>query len=257
MLAGRPVELQTADTGGNPAQARTKTQELVERFNVHVPDRPARRLRGAGDRRLHPLLEDADPHGRGRRGHDPAQAEPVAGAAELDLGAAEPPDGRLRREGAEAQARDRDRGRLRLRPRERRGLPARVRGCGRQGGAEAVHAAQRARLRHLRVAVQERRLPLHRPCRLERPEAHPPDFRIRTEGQVHRSSAASRRSTSRCCSRWARTALGCYLRQLVLGRARQSDQQEVRRRRSSATTRSIPASTRPRPICAARCSSTP
>src|SRR5262245_37871806 len=36
MLAGRPVELQTADTGGNPAQARTKTQELVERFNVNV-----------------------------------------------------------------------------------------------------------------------------------------------------------------------------------------------------------------------------
>jgi branched-chain amino acid transport system substrate-binding protein len=35
MLAGRPVELQTADTSGNPAQARTKTQELVERFGVH------------------------------------------------------------------------------------------------------------------------------------------------------------------------------------------------------------------------------
>src|ERR1700742_3877664 len=35
MLAGRPVELQTADTGGNPAQARTKTQELVEKNNVH------------------------------------------------------------------------------------------------------------------------------------------------------------------------------------------------------------------------------
>src|SRR6059058_6062141 len=35
MLAGRPVELQTADTAGNPAQARTKTQELVERFGVH------------------------------------------------------------------------------------------------------------------------------------------------------------------------------------------------------------------------------
>ena len=34
-MAGRPVEVQTADTGGNPAQARTKTQELVERFNVH------------------------------------------------------------------------------------------------------------------------------------------------------------------------------------------------------------------------------
>jgi branched-chain amino acid transport system substrate-binding protein len=36
MLAGRPVEMTTGDTGGNPAQARTKTQELVERFNVHV-----------------------------------------------------------------------------------------------------------------------------------------------------------------------------------------------------------------------------
>src|SRR4051812_730569 len=32
MIAGRPVELQTADTAGNPAQARTKTQELVSAF---------------------------------------------------------------------------------------------------------------------------------------------------------------------------------------------------------------------------------
>jgi branched-chain amino acid transport system substrate-binding protein len=35
-LAGRPIELHTADTAGNPAQARTKTQELVERLNVSV-----------------------------------------------------------------------------------------------------------------------------------------------------------------------------------------------------------------------------
>ncbi|MGE0035324.1 MAG: ABC transporter substrate-binding protein [Xanthobacteraceae bacterium] len=35
-LAGRPIELHTADTAGNPAQARTKTQELVERLNVAV-----------------------------------------------------------------------------------------------------------------------------------------------------------------------------------------------------------------------------
>jgi branched-chain amino acid transport system substrate-binding protein len=34
-LGDRAVELHTADTGGNPAQARTKTQELVERLNVH------------------------------------------------------------------------------------------------------------------------------------------------------------------------------------------------------------------------------
>src|SRR3954447_2258435 len=34
-LAGRDIELHTQDTAGNPAQARTKTQELVERLNVH------------------------------------------------------------------------------------------------------------------------------------------------------------------------------------------------------------------------------
>lgn len=35
-LAGRKVELTIADTGGNPALAKTKTQELVERNKVHV-----------------------------------------------------------------------------------------------------------------------------------------------------------------------------------------------------------------------------
>src|SRR5215471_16169417 len=35
-IAGRKVELLIADTGGNPAGARTKTQELVERNRVHV-----------------------------------------------------------------------------------------------------------------------------------------------------------------------------------------------------------------------------
>jgi branched-chain amino acid transport system substrate-binding protein len=36
MIAGRKVELTIADTGGNPAQAKTRTQELVERNKVHV-----------------------------------------------------------------------------------------------------------------------------------------------------------------------------------------------------------------------------
>src|ERR1043165_7254482 len=36
MLGGRKVELTIADTAGNPAQARTKTQELIERNRVHV-----------------------------------------------------------------------------------------------------------------------------------------------------------------------------------------------------------------------------
>src|SRR5215475_13425719 len=36
MIAGRKVELIIQDTGGNPALAKTKTQELVERYNVPV-----------------------------------------------------------------------------------------------------------------------------------------------------------------------------------------------------------------------------
>jgi branched-chain amino acid transport system substrate-binding protein len=35
-LAGRKVELIIADTGGQPAQAKTKTQELIERNKVHA-----------------------------------------------------------------------------------------------------------------------------------------------------------------------------------------------------------------------------
>src|SRR4029077_3452092 len=34
MLAGRKVELISADTGGNPAGAKTKAQELIERESV-------------------------------------------------------------------------------------------------------------------------------------------------------------------------------------------------------------------------------
>jgi branched-chain amino acid transport system substrate-binding protein len=35
-LAGRKVELVIADTGGNPAGAKSKTQELIEKNNVQV-----------------------------------------------------------------------------------------------------------------------------------------------------------------------------------------------------------------------------
>src|ERR687885_933083 len=35
-LAGRKVELLVADTGGNPAGAKTKAQEVIERDNVNV-----------------------------------------------------------------------------------------------------------------------------------------------------------------------------------------------------------------------------
>src|SRR4029450_2854982 len=36
MLAGRKVELVSADTGGNPAGTKTKTQELIERDQVDM-----------------------------------------------------------------------------------------------------------------------------------------------------------------------------------------------------------------------------
>src|SRR5665213_1133227 len=35
-MAGRPVELVTADTGGNPAGTKTKAQELIERDQVDM-----------------------------------------------------------------------------------------------------------------------------------------------------------------------------------------------------------------------------
>ena len=40
MIAGRKIELITQDTAGNPAMAKTKLQELVERSKVAVIDRP-------------------------------------------------------------------------------------------------------------------------------------------------------------------------------------------------------------------------
>ena len=253
-LAGRPIELHTADTGGNPgagAHQDPGTGRAAQRVGA---DRPARRLRGAGDRRLHPDVEDADPDGRGRRGHDAAQGQSVAGAAELHVGADEPSARRLRRQGPEVQARGRARRRLRLRPRMRRRLPARVRGQRRQGGAEAVHAAQRARLRHLHLAAQaEPRCRVHRPCGLERLQVHQAAARIRQPGADPRRLHAGRRIAAAADGRGrARRHDG----QLVLGATRYADQQDASSPRSSATTRSIPASMRPRPICAARCSNT-
>ena len=79
-LAGRPVQLFTADTGGTPANARTKTQELVERNNVFRHHRPACGVRAAGHRRL--PAGEAGPlaRRRRRRGHHPAQPQPLVRA---------------------------------------------------------------------------------------------------------------------------------------------------------------------------------
>ena len=70
MIAGRKVELITQDTAGNPALAKTKLQELVERHKVHGVDRPAGDQRSAGDGRLCARNQGAADHhdvGRDRR----------------------------------------------------------------------------------------------------------------------------------------------------------------------------------------------
>ena len=49
-LLGRPIQLLIEDTGGNPADAVRKSQEMVERDKVQHPDRDHAVLRGARGR---------------------------------------------------------------------------------------------------------------------------------------------------------------------------------------------------------------
>ena len=77
MIAGRKVELITQDTAGQPALAKTKTQELVERSQGAGDDRPARHQRSAGHGRLRAREQGAAHHydiGRDRR----SQGAPAA-----------------------------------------------------------------------------------------------------------------------------------------------------------------------------------
>ena len=104
-LGGRPVELHTADTAGNPAQAAPRRRSWSSASTCTVLIGPLAAFEALAIDDYIRTSQDADPHRRRRRGHDPAQGQSVVGAAGLDLGAAEPPDGRLRRQGAQAQAR--------------------------------------------------------------------------------------------------------------------------------------------------------
>ena len=174
MLAGRPVELQTADTGGNPAQARTKTQELVERFNVNVLIGPLAAFEAlAIDDYIRssktPILTVAGAEDMTQRKPNPWLVRPSSTSSQPShpMGDYAAKDLKLKR--AIAIADDFAFGHENV-----AGFLRAFEDGGRQGGAEDLHPAQRARLRHLCVAVQERRLPLHRPRRLERPEADPP-----------------------------------------------------------------------------------
>ena len=218
-----------------------------------MSDRSARRLRGARHRRLYPLVEDADPHRRRRRRHDPAQAEPLAGASELAPRRSRATRGRLRRQGSEAQARSRS---PTISPSAMRMLRA---------------SCAPSRMRGGKV-VQKLFTPLNAPdygtyvSQLKNADGvytghagsngfkfvrQLPEYGRRASSP---SSAASRRSMNRCCSRWAMTARrspAAGIRPRSTSRSTSASSP-----RSSATTRSTPASMPPRPICAARCSNT-
>ena len=229
---GRPAGAAVHRRLGGRARGRAHQDAGAGRARQRLlPDRPARDRRGARDRRLHPRQADPDLERRCRRGHDSAQGEPVVRARDLDVGAVLLRNGRLRGEGVEIQARRNDRRRHRLWLRAERRLPARLRGRGRQGGAEAVAAAQRARLRHLhRAAEDQRGRDLHRLRGLERAEVPAPVQGIRRPHPAARRHDGDRRVAAAADGRrGARLALDL----LVFGAARQRVEQEARVRHAA------------------------
>ena len=114
-LAGRKIEFISADTGGNPAGARTKAQELIERDKVNVILGPlaAFELLAITDY----VRDNATPLISLAAAEDVTQrkANPVRHPALGHLGAVLPRHGRLRGQGAEVQARGDDLRGLRLR----------------------------------------------------------------------------------------------------------------------------------------------
>ena len=229
-LAGRKVELFVADSGGVPAQARTKIQELVERDNIHVMIGPLAAASAlAADDYIRPG-EAAHALRRRGRGPDAAQAQSVVHARHLDLVAVRASARRLLLQDAQVPPHGDDRGRHRLRPRDVRRLPARVRGPGRQDRAENVSAAHRARLRDLPRAAQDQyRRHLPRLRRLERLSLPAPVQRVRPARQGRAGGRHDRARRGGAAQHGRRGARHRH-RLLVFGRARQSDQQEIRGR---------------------------
>ena len=185
MLGNRPVELTTADTTGNPAVCRTKMQELVERFNVSCVLGPLAAFEAlAIDDYIRssrtPTLAVAGAEDLTQRKPNPWFTRPGATSAQPSHAMADYAAKELKFKRVATIADDFAFGHENVAR-----LPARVRGCRRQGGAEAVDPAQRARLRHLHLAAQARsRRTLHRACRIERAQDHAPIVRVRAQGQA-------------------------------------------------------------------------
>ena len=127
-MAGRPMELVIADTGGNPAGAKTKAQELIERDEVDMIFGPlaAFELLAISDyvaAHKTPILSLAAAEDMTQRKPNPYFVRASGTSAQNDASA-----GRLRAQGAEIQDRDHHRRGLRLRLRADGRVPAGVRG---------------------------------------------------------------------------------------------------------------------------------
>jgi branched-chain amino acid transport system substrate-binding protein len=121
-IAGRKVELIIADTAGNPAQAKTKVQELVERSKVHVIVGPLAAFEAIAIDDYYP----PDAHARRcrarRRRRTSRSASPIPWFVRTVGTSAQPNHalGRVRGEDPRLQARRDHRRRFRLRARDRR-----------------------------------------------------------------------------------------------------------------------------------------
>ena len=85
MLSGRKIDLIVADTAGVPATARTKTQELVEKNNVHCIIGPLAAFEALA---IDDYIRQAQIPTlvcRRRRGHDAAQGKSPGLCAQLRL----------------------------------------------------------------------------------------------------------------------------------------------------------------------------
>ena len=168
-LAGRKVELFVGDSA---RRAGTGTDQAAGARRARQDsglDRASCCGRSARRRRLHPSTATPDAVGCRRRGPDAAQSQRMVRSRHVDLLAMRPAAGGLLLSNAQVPAHGDHRRRHRLRSRNVRGLPARIRGCGREDRAKDVPSPYGSGLRDLPRATQDE-YRWHFPwfCRFER-----------------------------------------------------------------------------------------
>jgi hypothetical protein len=109
-LSGRKIDLIVADRGGNPAGAKNKAQEVVERDKVDIVLGPFAAFELLRNGRLPGTGKNADARFRRRRGRDAAKSKSLPYADLVHLGSVPLSASRLCDQRNETQAR-RDHGR--------------------------------------------------------------------------------------------------------------------------------------------------